>query len=84
MASILYVATDEGVVTLKSEDGHNWKQEHHGLKDWADSRSRGFAKCAEQSFCRDPRRRRLGQRRFWRDAGKSPAMANAVRAKCVA
>ena len=34
MASILYVATDEGVVTLKSADGHNWKQEHHGLKDW--------------------------------------------------
>ena len=34
MASILYVATDEGVVTLTSEDGHNWKQEHHGLKDW--------------------------------------------------
>ena len=35
MASILYVGTDEGVVTLKSEDGRNWKQEHHGLKDWA-------------------------------------------------
>ncbi|HEX5606242.1 MAG TPA: hypothetical protein VFY96_06990, partial [Candidatus Binatia bacterium] len=35
MASILYVATDEGVVTLKSEDGHNWQQLHHGLKDWA-------------------------------------------------
>jgi len=34
MASILYVATDEGVVTLKSEDGRSWKQEHHGLKDW--------------------------------------------------
>ena len=34
MASILYVATDEGVVTLKSADGHHWKQEHHGLKDW--------------------------------------------------
>ena len=35
MASILYVATDEGVVTLKSADGHSWKQEHHGLKEWA-------------------------------------------------
>ncbi|TMA85688.1 MAG: hypothetical protein E6J74_32725 [Deltaproteobacteria bacterium] len=34
MASILYVATDEGVVTLKSEDGRTWKTEHHGLKDW--------------------------------------------------
>ena len=32
MASILYVGTDEGVVTLKSEDGRNWKQEYHGLK----------------------------------------------------
>ena len=29
MGSILYVATDEGVVTLKSEDGHNWQQLHH-------------------------------------------------------
>lgn len=35
MASILYVATDKGVVTLKSEDGRHWKQEHHGLKNWA-------------------------------------------------
>jgi hypothetical protein len=34
MASILYVGTDEGVVTLKSEDGRNWKVEHHGLKNW--------------------------------------------------
>lgn len=34
MASILYVGTDEGVVTLKSEDGHSWKVEHHSLKDW--------------------------------------------------
>ena len=34
MASILYLATDEGVVTLKSEDGRYWKVEHHGLKDW--------------------------------------------------
>lgn len=35
MASILYVGTDEGVVTLKSKDGRAWEQEHHGLKDWA-------------------------------------------------
>ena len=34
MASILYLGTDEGVVTLKSEDGRSWKIEHHGLKDW--------------------------------------------------
>ena len=34
MASILYLGTDEGVVTLKSEDGRSWKTEHHGLKDW--------------------------------------------------
>jgi photosystem II stability/assembly factor-like uncharacterized protein len=35
MASILYVGTDEGVVTLKSEDGQSWKVENHGLKDWS-------------------------------------------------
>ena len=35
MGSILYVATDEGVATLKSEDGQSWQQLHHGLKDWA-------------------------------------------------
>lgn len=34
MASYLYVGSDEGVVTLKSEDGRSWKQEHQGLKDW--------------------------------------------------
>ena len=35
MASILYVGTDEGVVTLKSNDGTSWKVENHGLKDWS-------------------------------------------------
>ncbi|HUF41590.1 MAG TPA: hypothetical protein VMR20_06515 [Verrucomicrobiae bacterium] len=35
MASILYVGTDEGVVTLKSNDGRSYNVEHHGLKDWA-------------------------------------------------
>jgi len=35
MASILYLGTDEGVVTLKSEDGQSWKVEHHALKDWS-------------------------------------------------
>ena len=35
MASILYMGTDEGVVTLKSEDGRSWKVENHGLKDWS-------------------------------------------------
>jgi photosystem II stability/assembly factor-like uncharacterized protein len=34
MASILYLGTDEGVVTLKSEDGRSWNVAHHGLKDW--------------------------------------------------
>ena len=34
MAKILYVGTDEGVVTLTSDDGHRWKQLHHGMKDW--------------------------------------------------
>ena len=35
MASILYLGTDEGVVTLRSEDGRSWKLENQGLKDWA-------------------------------------------------
>lgn len=35
MASILYVGTDEGVVTLRSEDGRSWKVENHSLKDWS-------------------------------------------------
>ena len=35
MASILYVATDEGVCTIKSQNGHGWKVEHQSLKDWA-------------------------------------------------
>lgn len=35
MASILYLGTDEGVVTLKSEDGRSWKVEHHALKEWS-------------------------------------------------
>jgi photosystem II stability/assembly factor-like uncharacterized protein len=34
MATILYVGTDEGVVTLKSDDGRDWKIASHGLKDW--------------------------------------------------
>lgn len=34
MASILYVATDQGVVTLKSDDGRHWQKQHHGLKEW--------------------------------------------------
>ena len=35
MASILYAATDEGVVTLTSDDGRSWKLANHGLKDWS-------------------------------------------------
>lgn len=34
MASILYVGTDEGVVTIKSDDARNWTVAAHGLKDW--------------------------------------------------
>ena len=34
MALYLYVGTDEGVVTLESEDGRNWRVEHHGLTNW--------------------------------------------------
>jgi photosystem II stability/assembly factor-like uncharacterized protein len=35
MASILYLGTDNGVVTLKSEGDRSWKVENHGLKDWS-------------------------------------------------
>ncbi len=35
MASILYLGTDEGLVTLKSEDGRSWKIESQSLEDWA-------------------------------------------------
>ena len=35
MATILYLGTDEGVVTLKSQDGRSWKIENHGLKEWS-------------------------------------------------
>ncbi|HET8562516.1 MAG TPA: hypothetical protein VFM35_01460, partial [Candidatus Binatia bacterium] len=35
MASVLYLGTDEGVVTLRSEDGRSWKVENRGLEDWS-------------------------------------------------
>ena len=35
MASVLYITTDEGVVTLKSADGRSWKLTNHALKDWS-------------------------------------------------
>lgn len=35
MASILYLGTDEGVVTLRSDDGRKWAIENHALKEWA-------------------------------------------------
>ena len=35
MASILYVATDEGVVTLKSADGRSWEVANRALEDWS-------------------------------------------------
>ena len=35
MASILYLSTDEGIVTVRSENGSRWKVEDHGLKDWS-------------------------------------------------
>lgn len=34
MTSILYLATDEGVFTVKSQDGRGWKIEHQSLEDW--------------------------------------------------
>ncbi len=35
MATILYVGTDAGVVTVKGDEGQSWKVENHALKDWA-------------------------------------------------
>lgn len=35
MASVLYLGTDEGVVTLRSENGRSWKVENRGLEDWS-------------------------------------------------
>lgn len=35
MTSILYVASDEGVVVLKSEDRRSWRLAHRGLEDWS-------------------------------------------------
>lgn len=35
MATVLYLGTDEGVVTLKSQDGRSWNVENHSLKDWS-------------------------------------------------
>ena len=34
MASMLYMGTRKGVVTLKSDDGRSWKTENHGLQNW--------------------------------------------------
>ena len=34
MASILYLATDDGVSTLRSQDGRNWNLEHQSLEGW--------------------------------------------------
>jgi photosystem II stability/assembly factor-like uncharacterized protein len=35
MASILYLGTDHGVMTLRNEGGGSWKVEHDGLKEWS-------------------------------------------------
>ena len=34
MATILYLGTEEGVVTVKSSDGEDWELTAHGLKQW--------------------------------------------------
>lgn len=38
MKSILYLGTDEGLFTLRSEDGRDWKIESQSLGDWAVSK----------------------------------------------
>jgi photosystem II stability/assembly factor-like uncharacterized protein len=35
MASILYLGTEKGVVSLKSDDGRSWKIEDHTLDEWS-------------------------------------------------
>lgn len=35
MDTVLYVGTDDGVVVLRSNDGHKWEQESRGLRGWA-------------------------------------------------
>lgn len=34
MDSVLYVGTDDGVVTARSKDGRSWEIENRGLKGW--------------------------------------------------
>jgi hypothetical protein len=77
MASILYVGTDEGVVTLTSEDGRNWKQEHHALKQWAIPEV-AVAPDAPNKVYAGTRGDGVGERRFRRFMEK-PATANAAR-----
>lgn len=38
MKAILYLGTDEGLFSLKSEDGRDWKIEGQSLNDWAVSK----------------------------------------------
>lgn len=35
MASILYLGTDKGVITAKSDNGASWRIEHQGLSQWS-------------------------------------------------
>jgi len=35
MATTLYFGTDEGVVTVTSQDGQSWKLENHGQRNWS-------------------------------------------------
>jgi photosystem II stability/assembly factor-like uncharacterized protein len=34
MSTVLYLGTDEGVVTLRQDNGGPWKLASHGLRDW--------------------------------------------------
>ena len=35
MTAVLYVGTDEGVVTLKCDNGRSWHVAHHALQEWS-------------------------------------------------
>jgi photosystem II stability/assembly factor-like uncharacterized protein len=50
MASILYLSTDEGIVTLKSENGSSWNVEGHGLQDWSVTEAAVIASAPNRVF----------------------------------
>ena len=50
MASILYLSTDEGIVTVRSENGSHWKVEGHALQDWSITEAAVLASAPNRVF----------------------------------